>query len=191
MEPVRVEWKKLRKPLSNNNLCLFSSFAIRVFALLTLVGCSSEQPFAATTNLRLTEEENTLKLVLDPSDQARALRDMRAVAGDHVVVRPPATSGSVRWSDVPLALDYACAEVEMAIVQTIFESDGYVFKLKTIDDRPGEIKLCRVDDERVYVAEATVGRLGDDEDLASRLLVELDRQLHLFGAKRKLIWVDD
>ena len=181
----------MRNPLSNNYLLLFPAKAIRVFALLTLVGCSSEQPFAATTNLRLTEEEKTLKLVLDSSDQARALRDMRAVAGDHIVAHPPSTTASVRWSDIPLALDYACAEVEMAIVRTTFEPDSYIFKLKTIDDRPGEIKLCRVDDERVYVAEATIGRLGDDEDLARRLLVELDRQLHLFGAKRKLIWVDD
>lgn len=158
---------------------------------MTLVGCSGEQPFAATTNLRLTPEEKTLKLVLDSTDQARALGDMRSVAGDHLVVQPPFSSGSVRWSDIPLALDYACAVVEMAIVRTIYEPDGYVFKLKTIDDRPGEITLRRVDDERVYLAEATVGRLGDDEDLARRLLVELDRQLHLFGSKRKLIMVDD
>ena len=79
----------------------------------------------------------------------------------------------------------------MAIIRTIAEPECYIFTLKTIDDRPGEITLRRVDDDRVYVAEATVGRLGDDEDLARRLLGELDRQLHLFGAKRKLIRVDD
>lgn len=181
----------MRKLLSNNYLPILTAFSIRVFTLLTLVGCGVEQPFAASTNLRLTQEEESLKLVLDSSDQARVLRDLRSVAGDHVVVRPPTTSGSIRWSDVPLALEYACAEVEMAIIRTIAEPECYIFTLKTIDDRPGEITLRRVDDDRVYVAEASVGRLGDDEDLARRLLGELDRQLHLFGAKRKLIRVDD
>lgn len=181
----------MRNILPHNHLLILTVFSIRVFTLLTLVGCGVEQPFAATTNLRLTQEEESQKLVLDSSDQARVLGDLRSVAGDHMVVRPPTASGSIRWSDVPLALGYACAEVEMAIVRTISEPQRYIFKLKTIDDRPGEITIRRVDDDRVYIAEATVGRLGDDEDLARRLLSELDRQLHRFGAKRKLIRVDD
>lgn len=181
----------MRKLLQNKSLRNLSTNIIGVFALLTVVGCISEQPFAAETNLRLTPEEKGLKLIFDSSDQARVRQGLRSVAGDHEVGSPPTTSGSIRWSDVPLALDYACAEVEMAIVQTIVEPQRYVFRLKTIDDRPGEITLQRVDDDRVYTAQASVGRLGDDEKLSLRLLSELDRQMQLFGAKRKLTYVVD
>lgn len=119
---------------------------------------------------------------------------MTAVAGDHLPVDPPRPAEhGVRWTDVPIAMEYASAAVEMAVTRRTEEADRYVFELKTVDDRPGRMTVRRTDNDRIYEAEATVGRfdLANDRILAERLLAAFDRQMHQFGKKRTLPMIDD
>lgn len=171
---------------------IFSTFWGAVLG--TLSGCNSadRQPPAVLSNLRLTPDEQRARLVLDDQEQRRAREIMTSVAGDHRLGDPPAPAElGMRWRDVPIALYYACNEVEMAIIQTIKEKDRYIFKLKTLDDRPGEIIISRLNDARVYEARVSIGRFNDDQAKVDQLLEEFDRQLKLFGNKRAFAEEDD
>lgn len=153
-----------------------------------IVGCA-EPPssYAVESNLKLTARERNQKLILTPADRERVRSVLDSVAGDHPPVGSPfMAEGPVRWSDIANALYYACNEVEMAVTRTIEEENSMTFHLKTVNDRPGRLHIRRVEDDRVYTAEAVVGRFEDDDELACRLIAAFDRQMRLFGAKRSL-----
>ncbi len=147
-----------------------------------LAGC--EQPEAAVSSQALATQE---RLVLTQADQTEVLAALRSITQDRALVnRPRPAPGGIRWSDVPLAAEWAVGEVgvEMAIVNTVRHNDGYTFQLKTVEDRPAELIVRRRLDQRVYDATATVGRFADDHQRADALLRAFDRMMRAFGRKR-------
>lgn len=195
---LRVELGRLSRAMAHKSLIMKylryivdSAFAAGLVCIL-FGGCSSTPPYAASTNLRLTPDEKAEKLVLSPSDEAQALAAMRAVADDQSPVNPPrAAEAGVRWRDVPIALYYAATEVEMATTRVREMPDVYEVELKTVDDHPGRMVVRRVGGDRVYEADAVVGRFGDDVERVRQLLAAFDRQMKLFGRKRELSFTID
>lgn len=150
-------------------------------------GCGS-QPFAATTNKYIPGEPDTQPhRVLNASEQIQVASSFHATATGQVAHRTigPA-AGGIRWSDLDLALSYACDDVEMAVVHTTLHEWGVECQLRTIDDYPATLTVERIDDGSTYNATAVVGRFGDRFDQAEALLAALDRQWHAFGSKRSI-----
>jgi len=162
-----------------------------IFVCILLGSCASVPPPAASSNLRLTPEEQKQKLTLSAVDRTRIGRALAKLAGGHDAVDPPrAAPLGVRWRDVPLAMHYATAEVEMAIARTVEQAGGYTFVIRTIDDRPGAIVVRQTGDDRIYEARATIGRF-EDAAAAAALEAAFDRQMRAFGKKRWFVYGDD
>ena len=104
-------------------------------------------------------------------------------------MNPPAPAPlGMRFSDVPDAVNAACADVEMAVVSSAKVEKGkggLRFELKTIEDWPAELIVLRTGDGGVYEATAKVGRFGDHTERAGRLREALRKQMLAFGAKRR------
>lgn len=161
-----------------------------LLCLLALAaGCSANRPYAAA-KLHLSDDEQGQNLVLDDSDRAEIRRAFAALVAEHEPVSPPAPAApgasGVRWSDVQLAAYYAAMDVEMAIMRTQRSPGQLHFTLRSASERTGELIVRQVDDERVYLAQATVGMFRDDHETAQRLLDAFDRRMRNFGRKRAL-----
>ncbi len=157
--------------------------------LACLAGCADPPP-AVTSNQVLTIEESEQKRLFEEEDQARVLAAMRSVAADYRSVDPPAAAiDGVRFSDLSSAVSYACQDVEMAVIETVTIEEDYRvrFKLRTIEDWPGELIVHRAPGPEVYEAEAWVGRFPDEPKCIARrdaLLQALHQRMLAFGAKR-------
>ena len=159
-----------------------------IFALLgslTLaLGNSCEQPPKAIPAQDLAPNE---KVLIDSSDRSKILSAFRSITKGRKLVNPPtrATYG-VRWSDVSQAVAAACNEagVEMTIVEKLELDWGYTFILKTVEDRPAQLIVRRLDNNQVYQATATVGRFKDDQKRADKLLAAFGQMMKAFGNKR-------
>jgi len=170
--------------------------AILVAVLSSLVaGCRDTPPPTAAGNLRLTDEEKRKPQWLGPEDQAEVRSALASVAVDHEVVDPPAPAppetGGMRWADMELAVDEACAVVETAVIDVTPEENGrrLRFRLITIEDWPGTLVVDRTDGPGLYTAEVTFGRFPDDPKHAKRsrrLLAALEVNMKAFGRKRSL-----
>ena len=76
--------------------------------------------------------------------------------------------GQIRtWGDMDAAVRKACSEHELAVVETVRESDtARVYRLVSVRDEPGEV---RVEIEgggaplRLTLVDASIGRLGMPE----------------------------
>ncbi|MHC4947193.1 MAG: hypothetical protein ACYTG1_02870 [Planctomycetota bacterium] len=116
----------------------------------------------------------TLQPVPDARERARALDGFRDAAGDYRSQDPPRPAPPRgRWSDLPRAVSLAAAEVEMAVFREVALPDRLEYVLRTIDDRPATLSVRRTHDERVWTAEATVGRFDDDPARGQALLDQL------------------
>ena len=155
-----------------------------------LSGC--QRPYAASSNLRLTPDEQQQKLTLNKEEQAAVLAAMQNAAEGQGPLEPPARAPSgKRWSDVPLAVEYACDEAEMAVIEMIEEDDGrrLRFRLRTVEDWPAELVVCRAATSDIYTAQAWVGRFPDRPariERRDKLLAALEHYMEAFGAKRAL-----
>jgi hypothetical protein len=158
--------------------------AAGMLTLVSSLGCGTHR-FAATSNELLLPDEPLLHRILTPDEQSQVLEAMQSFAAGRSEADPPSPAASgVRWSDVPLAADYACDANSMAVV-SIAKGEGiYTFQLKSIEDYPGVLTVRRVDDERICTAEASIGRYGDYDTKAVALLASFDEFLRGFGAKR-------
>lgn len=157
--------------------------------MAVVVGCS--QPYAASDVHPLTPCEQNLKFILDRQDQQRVDSTFAGLAVGHKAVDPPSVAAAptrMRWSDVEIAVVYACDEAEMAVVSTSLneEKTRYQFQLKTIEDWPGELIVERVDDVRVYLATVCIGLFNNHPDRAEKLRSALESQMKSFGKKRKI-----
>ena len=156
--------------------------------MAALVAGCSQAPAAADWR-PLTPEEAQLKPVLDARDENRVERSFGDLASGHKPVNPPRRAPmGVRWSDVELAVPEACADAEMAVVETFLSDDKsrYEFRLKTIEDFPATLTVQRTNDSSVYERSATVGRFNDHPERVNDLLKALDKQMRAFGRKRKI-----
>ena len=154
-----------------------------------VAGCAGPQPYAAVGHRTVAEEGPQWKQVLNPQEQAEVQRILRSVAAGEEPVNPPAPAPlGMRFSDVPDAVNAACADVEMAVVSTVRIGDrngGYRFILKTIEDWPAELIVMPTGDGKIYQDTAKVGRFGDHTERAERLREALRKQMLAFGAKRR------
>lgn len=140
----------------------------------------------------LTAEEARDKPVLEGDDPAAAIEAMRLADPGHHPARKvsaaTAEAGRVRWSDLEAAVSYACDDAEVAVVETTEREGGdeFVFRIRTVEDWPGEIVVRRVDPPKVYRAEVSIGRFsGEHADRCDRLLRAIDARMRSFGRKRK------
>jgi hypothetical protein len=148
------------------------------------MGCS-RQPYATVTATRLPEETQHWNPVLSHQEQATIQGSLMTLAEDHSPTRVPTDAvHGVRWSDVPLAVVYACDECEMAIVRQRTTDAGYVFELKAVEGHPATFTVLR-DEQSIYRSEATVGLFMDEIERAAALQKAFDRQMQSFGRKRQ------
>jgi hypothetical protein len=153
-------------------------------AIWVVSGCS-KQPYAATTTLRLTPEEQCRKPDLSASDERRVESAFQSLAAGEKAVNPPGPAPyGMRWSDLPQALDAACEEVEMAVVRTTKHEWGIEFTLVTIEDYPGTLTVRNIGEPGIYEAQASIGLFGDHENQADALLAALHKSMMAFGKKR-------
>ena len=167
-------------------LVLAGGLVMMAGGLLSLVSCRAD-PFAASTRSVVTPDDDRYVRVLDKKQQKQIKAVFADLAAGHdpVSVPMPAAAG-MRWSDVPLAVFYACDEVEMAVTRTTEHDWGYQFDLLSIENWPGRLVMQRTGDERVYEACATIGRFGDKTDRAAMLLEAIEKQMRAFGRKPRI-----
>ncbi|TVQ52498.1 MAG: hypothetical protein EA377_10055 [Phycisphaerales bacterium] len=178
----------LRQPLRGECLAVLLLLAgLAVFSN----GCAPDPP-AAESNLRLTEDEATIRWTLDDRDRGPILEAMRSIEPDHQPTRRPGPAPhGVRWSDVPDAAHFAAIESEMVILKTepgryeaIDQVDEFVFTLRTIDDQPATLIVTRRPEPEIVEVHAVCGLFGDRDDRARELERAFDRKLRAFGRKR-------
>ncbi len=159
-----------------------------------MTGCrASPAPLLASRIHPLAEGEERLVPEFDPArgrEVLDALGDMAAGRESSAASGPgPVPKGRVRWSDVPLAVAAACRDVEAVVVRKVEEEKGrrYRFKLRSVEDWPGELVVRRVDGPPGYTAEAWFGYFPEHPPCAARrtaLLSALSAQLKAYGRKR-------
>ncbi len=163
-------------------------FIVLTMTLVAAPGCGTKPPYAASSGLKLTDEEARRKPVLDPAEQSAAIEAMRMAGPGHRPVRLATGTGGVRWSDVAIAVSYACDDIEAAVVETLTNDDRteHRFRIRTVEDWPGEIVVRRVDPPQVYAAQAWIGRFpGERADRSDALLRAIDTRMRAFGRKRQ------
>ena len=158
-----------------------------ILAVVAAFQACSSPPYAAESNHRLDSHEPPSDRILTADDQSRILAsfDAATVGATSVNTPGPARQG-VRWSDLRIAVAYACDDVEMAVVREVEHDWGAEFVLRTINDEPGVLTVRRVDDAHRYEAEAVIGFFRDRSNQAADLIKALDRQWRDFGRKRSL-----
>jgi hypothetical protein len=85
-----------------------------------------------------------------------------------------------------MAAVYACDDIEAAIVRRIQHDWGWEYRIRTVEDWPGVLRVHRTADERIYQSTATIGLFGDRTDRAQALLKAFDEQMEAFARKRRL-----
>jgi len=159
-----------------------------------LAGCARERPAAESASFR-DPAEPTYVRTLSPEQQRQATAAFRDLARGEVQRQRPAPAAGaageggeegVRWSDVPLAVLYACDEIEAAVTRQAEHDWGWEFAIRTVEDWPATLRVRRADPPRIYDASASVGVFGDRTDRAAALLAAFDEQMRAFGRKRGL-----
>jgi hypothetical protein len=158
-----------------------------ILAVVAALQACSSPPYAAESNRCLDAQELPADRILSADDQSKALASFDAVTtGAKSVNTPGPARHGVRWSDLAIAVAYACDDVEMAVVREIEHDWGAEFVLRTINDEPGVLTVRRMDDANRYEAEAVIGFFKDRRDQAAALIKALDRHWREFGRKRSL-----
>ncbi len=149
-------------------------------------GCGRTAP-AVTTNQVVAPVEQGPWRVLDEEEQARVLGALEAMAHGHRPVNPPGPAPQkARWSDVEPAAAAALDDVEAAVVETVREPGGRAvrFRIRTVEDWPGELVVRRLDDPAVYEAKAWIGHFPDmpaRRERCDALLEAFDRRMAELG----------
>lgn len=151
--------------------------------LVSTLACST--PYATESRRGNSAGERVEVVRLSPEDQRALRREMSAIAAGHEPVSPPTPAAhGARWSDLDLAVYYATAEVEMAVVRTERTAERHRYVIETIDEKPAELIVHRRPPPEIYAAEASVGRFGDETERARRLVEALHTHLKELGRKR-------
>lgn len=151
--------------------------------LLGLAGCAAKQLPPADSNLDLTDEEQRLNWTLDQQQQEQVRSVLYSLAEHHQPQQVPASATSVRWDDLELAVHHACTACEMAVVAVEQSERSTRFRLRTANERPGELVVTRMAEAPGYSAAASIGRFSDDQS-ADDLLAALDRSWRALMRKR-------
>jgi hypothetical protein len=160
--------------------------------LILTTGCSSK-PAAATPLVVIDPLEPASVGVLSDSQQRQVEGAFDDLAQGHTAgaIAKPAPSERGRWSDVHLAVLYACDEIEAAVVQRTKRDWGWEYYLRTAEDWPGTLMIRRADAARVYEASASIGIFGDRTERAEALLEAFAEQMRDFGRKPQFPEDDD
>ena len=131
------------------------------------------------------------RAVLGAEDRAAVLDAMRSV----LPAEPPpagtlaAAPQEVRWSDIPGAVAWAGGldGVEIVVVRTIKTDDMYYFKLRTIEDWPGEMIVRRGEGDAVYrIEHLWIGRFPGEPnrvERANKLKEAFEERLTVMGGQ--------
>jgi hypothetical protein len=170
--------------------CQLSGSVRYSIGLITLVagvlalaaGCA--QPYAASGLRPQPQEQVHFRPTLNSTDQSRIVQAMEQLTLDHTARRLPQPSARPRWSDLPLAVAYACDDAEMAVTRTIQHDWGYEFRLLTVDGFSGTLNVRRTSGDDVFNADAVIGIFGDRTEQAQRLVNALANRMKAFARKR-------
>ncbi len=166
--------------------------------LVALAGCAGSYPNAVAHNRDLPEEADDgvpghSNQQLTGSQQAAAVKAMKAVAAGHTVVNRPAPAPEgVRWSEIPRAVKWACGQngVEMTITYTFEVPDEYRFELLTIENWPARLVIVQGTGDRVYEVQSVwVGRFPDEPwhvERAALLVSHFEARLRVLGGRKKI-----
>jgi hypothetical protein len=149
-------------------------------------GCGPREPYAAESSFRTSGEAAWNDSLSKPqqTELTEAFAEFAGSRDSHP--RPIQADGKLRWDDVPLAVDYAIDDAEVAIVEWTIEPRKHVYVLKTGANEPGLLTIERIDGEEVYVAAAQVGAFGDDTTTARKLIAALAVRMKEASRKRRL-----
>lgn len=162
------------------------TIVLTVVMSMAAPGCAPREPYAAAEQAE-TPGEAPWTPTLTESDQA-VVRDAFAdYAADAPATLPPLPPSSTpRWEDIPLALDYALDDAEVAIVDSSIGPDRHTYTLKDAANIPGILRIDRTNDGSVYRAIATMGSAGEYPAIAAKLVEALDRRMQEAARKRRL-----
>jgi hypothetical protein len=162
------------------------TLAISVLISLAPAACAPREPYAAAAQHQ-TPGEAPWAETLTESDQATVRDAFADYAADAPATLPPVSPSSTpRWEDIPLALDYALDDAEVAIIESSIGPDRHTYTLKDADNIPGILRIDRTHDDSVYRAIATMGSVGEYPAVAAKLLEALDRRMVEAARKRRL-----
>jgi hypothetical protein len=171
---------------------IVAALAVAGSHLALMPGCTAK-PAAATPLVVIDPLEPASVGVLTDSQRMQVERAFDDLAPGHKAgAKPtPAPSERGRWSDVHLAVLYACDEIEAAVVQRTKHEWGWEYHLRTAEDWPGTLMIRRADTARVYEASAIIGIFGDRTERATALIEAFAEQMRDFGSKRQFPEEDD
>ncbi|MEM7228816.1 MAG: hypothetical protein AAF432_08375 [Planctomycetota bacterium] len=152
-----------------------------------LFGCA--KPIAAAQG-RLTAEDDPYVAELSAQDQAQVIDTLQLVGTQADRSTRSASRAAFdrgRWSDVPAAVRIACLENEMAIFTRRDGDDVYAFTIRTVDDRPGTIRVEQRPAPDVYAVEVDFPSLSNREQRTRNLIADIERHMRAFGRKRQLV----
>jgi hypothetical protein len=150
-----------------------------------MAGCAHDPPAAQVEHVHETGEPVYTRTMTDVQVQSIEQAFDSLAAGKTAVERPAPAQG-MRWSDVPMAVVYACDDIEAAVVQSSEHDWGWEFTIRTVEDWPGTLQVRHTADPHAYTASATIGIYGDRTKRAQALLDALDKQLRAFAKKPQL-----
>ena len=112
-------------------------------------------------------------------------RTMAGAAPSGFSLVQPAEPQLPRWSDAPIAMSVACTELDMAVVSERVNDQEMVFRIKTLNNRPGEMTLRHQADPPGYRLDGWIGRFGDLE-LVAELVKRFDDQMEVLRTRPAL-----
>ncbi len=128
--------------------------------------------------------------MLDESERREVLSAFASLPYGEI---PPAAAASgERWEDVDRAAREALPRAGAAILAVeldppeaadVFAASGVTYRLITLGDEPGRLRIERRDGPSPYAAAATVGLLADRGDLSRRILEEFAASMRSFSTK--------
>ena len=155
---------------------------------IAIGGCATRR--ASETPLVDDPDETDQVAALNAAHSAEVRHAFAGLAHGHEASSAPTAASSPRgrWSDVHLAVLYACDDTQMAVLHKTATDEGlggWEYALRTAEDMPVALVVRRMPEPEIYDATASVGLFGDDTDRAAALLKAFDRHMAAFGRKRQ------
>jgi hypothetical protein len=147
--------------------------------------CAKPPPPAAFRHAESGLHEPKWERALTNYDQKEVEAAFRGFSEGQPQQDRPLPSETARWEDLPLALDDATDDAEVAVVARLIEADQHTYQLKTTDNVPGTLVIERVHGPHAYRATAHFGRTIRDDQTAQRLLRALAQRMSEAARKRR------
>lgn len=178
-----------------------SSIAIAAVVVAITTACGPTVPNSPSLNAASGDSQTPsarwASRVLDDDERREVRSVLRASAGDLTAaeVGPgPETRPHGRWRDVPDAVAAAAGPLGIAVLERRPEPAGsdletavaIEFRLLTLENEPGRLRVERRDPPHVAEAFAEIGLFRQRRELASRFVEAIGEELRRWGRKPEL-----